>query len=311
MKGMKIYMAPLQGITEAPFRNLFSRYFGGVDAYYTPFVRWEYGAVRKKDMRDLEPERNTVDMLVPQLIAGSPEEAEKIMPEILKFGYRRVDLNMGCAFPALAKKGKGCGLMPHPEKVRELLALTARYPEVEFSVKMRLGYENAQECMELLSLLNDARLARIVVHARIGKQQYKGGCDREAFARFAEGCRHALVYNGDIMTVGDIMDLQRDFPQLDGVMIGRGLLAQPWMAAEYVSQEVWSQADRMQAMRRFHSDLFAHYEQALEGGEKQLLMKMKGFWEYLFVDGDRKMRKKIHKAQKTVDYTNAVFQLLQ
>lgn len=107
MKGMKIYMAPLQGITEAPFRNLFSRYFGGVDAYYTPFVRWEYGAVRKKDMRDLEPERNTVDMLVPQLIAGSPEEAEKIMPEILKFGYRRVDLNMAVPFLHWQRKEKG------------------------------------------------------------------------------------------------------------------------------------------------------------------------------------------------------------
>lgn len=311
MKEMKIYMAPLQGITEAPFRNLFARYFGGVDVYYTPFVRWEYGAVRKKDLRDLNPERNTVDTLVPQLIAGSPEEAEHIIPEILRFGYRRIDLNMGCAFTTLAKKGKGCGLMPRPEKVRELLALAERYPEVEFSVKMRLGYESAQECLDLLHVLNDAPLSRIVVHARVGVQQYKGDCDRDAFARFADGCRHALVYNGDISTVEDILQLQRDFPRLDGVMIGRGLLAQPWLAAEYASQQAWSQADRMQAMRRFHSDLFSHYEQALEGGEKQLLMKMKGFWEYLLPDGDRKMRKKIHKAQKTPDYTNAVFQLLQ
>lgn len=308
---MKIYMAPLQGITEAPFRNLFARCFGGVDEYYTPFVRWEYGAVRKKDLRDLNPEHNTVDTLIPQLIAGSSEEAEKIIPVILQFGYRRIDLNMGCAFPTLAKKGKGCGLMPHPEKVRELLTVTARHPEVDFSVKMRLGYENAQECLELLPLLNDTPLSRIVVHARVGLQQYKGDCDREAFARFADGCRHALVYNGDLSSVEDIMEVQRAFPGLEGVMIGRGLLAQPWMAAEYADGQTWSQADRMQAMRRFHSDLFSHYEQALEGGEKQLLMKMKGFWEYMLPDGDRKMRKKIHKAQKTTDYTNAVFQLLQ
>lgn len=308
---MKIYMAPMQGITEAPFRNTFARYFGGVDVYYTPFVRWEYGAVRKKDLRDLNPERNTVDDLVPQLIAGTLEEAEKILPEILDCGYRRVNLNMGCAFPVLAKKGKGCGLLPDPEKVRELLRLTERYPDIDFSVKMRLGYESTQESLDLLPMLNDTRLSHIVVHARIGTQQYKGECNREAFARFAEGCRLPLVYNGDIRTLEDIEVLQRDFPNLEGIMIGRGLVDHPWLAVEYKGQKEWPQPERMQAMRRFHSDLFSYYEQALEGGEKQLLMKMKGFWEYMLTDGDRKLRKKIHKAQKVADYTHAVFQLLQ
>lgn len=311
MGQLKIYMAPLQGITEAPFRNLFARYFGGVDVYYTPFVRWEYGAVRKKDLRDLRPERNVVECLIPQLLAGSLEEAEKIMPEILDSGYRKVDLNLGCSFPVLVKKGKGCGLIPHPDKVKELLLLAERYPEVDFSVKMRLGYDSAQECMELLPVLNDTRLSHIAIHARTGKQQYKGECDREAFVRFAQDCRHPLVYNGDIRTVDDIEAIQREIPDLSGVMIGRGLLEHPWLAVEYVEGKIWTSAERMQAMRRLHSDLFSYYEQVLEGGEKQLLMKMKGFWEYMFPDGDRKMRKKIHKAQKIVDYTNAVFQLLQ
>lgn len=311
MGKMKIYMAPMQGFTEAPFRNAFARYFGGVDIYYTPFVRWEYGHVRKKDLRDLNPEHNTVDCLIPQLIAGSLDEAEKIMSEILRFGYKKIDLNMGCAFPVLAKKGKGCGLMPDPKKVRDLMQLTGRYPDIDFSIKMRLGYENPQECLDLLPMLNDTRLNHIVVHARIGTQQYKGDCNREAFARFAENCRQPLVFNGDIKSIEDIEMLERDFPSLDGVMIGRGLASHPWIAAEYKKEKEWQTSERMQAMRRLHSDLFTHYEQALEGGEKQLLMKMKGFWEYLFTDGDRKLRKKIHKAQKTVDYTNAVFQLLQ
>lgn len=311
MKDVKIYMAPLQGLTEAPFRNFFARHFGGVDTYYTPFVRWEHGAVRKKDLRELNPENNTVEHLIPQLLAGSSEEAERILTDILERGYKEVDLNMGCAFPMLVKKGKGCALVSNPEKVKDMLTLTDRYPEVSFSVKMRLGYESEQECMELQPLLNETRLSHIVVHARLGKQQYKGDCNRDAFARFAEGCHHPLVYNGDIKSVSDIEELRRSFPSLDGVMIGRGLLENPWLAVEYAERKEWDPSKRMQAMRKFHSDLFAHYEQALEGGERQLLMKMKDFWEYMLPEGDRKLRKKIHKAQKVTDYTNAVFQLLQ
>lgn len=308
---MKVYMAPLQGLTEAPFRNLFCRWFGGVDAYYTPFLRWENGGVRRKDTRDILQERNTVNVLIPQLLAATAEEAEKMLGVIFDNGYRCANLNMGCPFPVLTRKGKGCALLPHPEKVAELLQLTERYPEMDFSVKMRLGSEHAQECMDLLPVLNAARLSHIVVHARIGRQQYKGECDKEAFARFADGCRHALVYNGDIRTADDIDTLERDFPALHGVMIGRGLLEQPWLAAEYAEGCVWDRAKRMQTMRRFHSELLSQYEQILEGGEKQLLLKMKGFWEYLLPDGDRKQRKKIHKAQRTADYTDAVFRLLQ
>ena len=93
-------------------------------------------------------------------------------------------------------------------------------------------------------------------------------------------------------------------------MLGRGLLASPWMAAEYRAGKAWDEAERYARMRLFHAGLFDHYAQTLEGGEKQLLMKMKTFWEYLLPDADRKLHKKIHKAQKTADYTDAVFHLL-
>lgn len=93
-------------------------------------------------------------------------------------------------------------------------------------------------------------------------------------------------------------------------MLGRGLLASPWMAAEYRAGKAWGEAERQARMRLFHAGLFDHYAQTLEGGEKQLLMKMKIFWEYLLPDADRKLHKKIHKAQKTADYTDAVFHLL-
>ena len=155
MEKLKIYMAPLQGLTEAPYRNAFEKHFGGVDVYYTPFIRWEHGGLRRKDVRDLHPDANKVGHLVPQIIAASAEEAEQILAQVVPYGYQEVDLNMGCAFPMLVKKGKGCGLLPEPERVRGLLQVVKRYPDISFSVKMRLGYENAAECMELLSVLKE------------------------------------------------------------------------------------------------------------------------------------------------------------
>ena len=307
---LKVYMAPMQGVTEAPFRNLFDKHFGGVEAYYTPFVRWEHDGMRRKDLRELLPENNSVGMLVPQILAGSLEEAELLLAQILPLGYRRIDLNMGCAFPAVAKKMKGCGILPFPERVGEVLQVVERHPEVSFSVKMRLGYEETNECMFLLPLLNGVKLACVTVHARTGKQQYKGECDRDAFRRFADACGHPVVYNGDIATPEDCERLAGCMPELHGVMIGRGLLAAPWLAAEYRAGKTWGGAERYARMRLFHADLFNHYAQTLEGGEKQLLMKMKAFWEYLLPDADRKLHKKIHKAQKTADYTDAVSRLL-
>ena len=311
MERLNVYMAPLQGLTEAVFRNAFERHFGGVAAYYTPFVRREHGEVRRKDLRELAPERNRVGHLVPQLLAGTCEEACHIVEVIRDMGYREADLNMGCAFPMVVRRGKGCGILPFPEKVRELLRVAELYPDMAFSVKMRLGYETTDECMRLLPLLNDTPLVRVAVHARTGLQQYKGECDREMFFRFAEACSHPVVYNGDVCTTDDILGLQQSGVALQGVMIGRGLLAAPWLAAEWRDGEVWTREHRMDALRAFHAALFDGYEQQLEGGEKQLLTKMKAFWEYILPDGDRKCRKRIHKAQRVADYTAAVFQLLQ
>jgi tRNA-dihydrouridine synthase B len=135
MGRLKIYMAPLQGLTEAPYRNAFEKHFGGVDVYYTPFIRWEHGGLRRKDVRDLHPDANKVGHLVPQIIAASAEEAELILDQVVSYGYQEVDLNMGCAFPMLVKKGKGCGLLPEPERVRGLLQVVERYPDISFSVK--------------------------------------------------------------------------------------------------------------------------------------------------------------------------------
>lgn len=309
---LPIHFAPLQGYTEAIYRQAHARIFGGVESYYTPFVRVERGEIRRKDIRELEPENNRGILLIPQLIAPDVDKMEQILALFIEKGYKKVDINLGCPFPILAKRHNGSGMLPYPEEVRTLLtAAIEKHPDLEFSVKMRLGWENPQECLALLPLLNELPLTHIIMHPRLGKQQYKGDTDINAFEAFYEQCNRPLIFNGDLLTVEDIQAVAQRFPRLAGVMIGRGLLANPALAMEYQQGKPLEEKQMLEKLRLFHADVFAQYGNLLEGGDKQLLTKMKTFWEYLLPDGDRKAKKAIHKANKLEAYQTAVNSLLK
>ncbi|MEG0038780.1 MAG: tRNA-dihydrouridine synthase family protein [Bacteroides sp.] len=301
-----LHFAPLQGYTEAPYRDAHASVFGGIDTYYTPFVRIERGEFRRKDTRDIEPENNHVAHLVPQLIASDVEKAKTILALFIEKGYREVSINLGCPFPILAKRHNGSGMLPYPEEVKALLAIVEQHPEIRFSVKMRLGWENSEECLALAPLLNELPLEHIALHARLGKQQYKGEVDLDAFAAFADICQKPLIYNGDLLTVEDIQQIEKRFPQLAGIMIGRGLLANPALAMEYKTGVSLSPEELREKLRTLHAAVYARYEEQLQGGDEQLLHKIKPFWDYLEPALDRKVWKAIHKSGSLNKYQAAV-----
>ena len=206
---LPVYFAPLQGYTDAVYRCAHASLFGGVEAYYTPFVRIEKDGFRRKDLRDIAPENNPGVTVVPQLIASLPDELHRLVDGIASCGYRRIDINLGCPFPILARRHKGSGILPYPEEVERLLRPLEEYDEFVFSVKMRLGWESPDESLRLLPLLESLPIRQITLHARLGRQQYKGVPDMEAFARFYEACHLPLIYNGDLVTVDDMVSVER------------------------------------------------------------------------------------------------------
>ena len=309
---LPIHFAPLQGYTDAIYRSAHTRIFGGIASYYTPFVRLEHGDFRRKDVRELDADNNRGVNLTPQLIASTPEKILRILALFIEKGYKNVDINLGCPFPTLAKRHNGAGLLPYPDEVKALLmAAIEAHPEIQFSVKMRLGWEDANECMALLPLLNSLPLSHITMHPRLGKQQYKGEVDLEAFQRFYAECEKPLIYNGDLLTLDDIDTISNRFPRLGGLMIGRGLLANPALAIEYQQGAPLSPKEKIEKIRLLHADVFSQYGNLLEGGDLQLLTKMRTFWEYLLPDGDRKAKKVIHKTSKLSNYQAAVSNLLK
>ena len=300
MDSTYIAFAPLQGYTDAVYRRAHWECVGGVDEYYTPFVRIEKGEVRRKDLRDTDPERNAGVPTVPQVIARDGDEFARLCDALQGQGWGRIDLNMGCPFPMQVKAGRGSGLLQHPERVEEIFKEMQRRPEVVFSVKMRLGEESEEEGMRVMPIVNEMPLIHVTLHPRLGRQQYKGVADREAFLRFAEVCRHPMVYNGDVLELRIENGELRigadsvESTKLKGVMIGRGLLAQPWMLSDKEPHEV---------IMTMHAVVYRHATETL-CGDSQILSRLHAFWEYL--DIPHKQKKAIMKATTLPRYREAV-----
>ena len=145
MNGFYIAFAPLQGYTDYVYRRAHYECVGGVDEYYTPFVRIDKGEVRKKDLRDIDPEENVGVPTVPQVIAKDTEEFARLCDAVQGLGWRRIDLNMGCPFPMQVRAGRGSGLLQHPERVEEILREMQRQSEVVFSLYIPLRPVNSRK----------------------------------------------------------------------------------------------------------------------------------------------------------------------
>lgn len=294
---MKIISAPLQGFTEAPWRRFHAEVFGsGVDTYCAPFVRLEHGAIRPRDLRDSTAE----PLAVCQIICRDAEEFRALTSTLTQNGIRRIDINLGCPFPPQVKHGRGAGLAARPEKLGEVLQAMMDFPEVEFSAKMRLdGWK------EILPLLEASPIRSLAIHARYRQQQYNGAPDIVNFARIAETTKLPLIFNGGITSRRDFDAISGRFPDLSGIMIGRGLLSRPSLAAEISQGREWNADERIEAILDLHRKLFEYYSEKL-CGPGQILSKIKPFWEYLEEEIGRKAAKAIRKANSLPAYNAAV-----
>lgn len=305
---LPIHFAPLQGFTESAYRLAHSKFAPGIHTYYTPFLRLEKGEVRAKDLRDLQTEHPY--HLVPQIIIRDVEEFNLLTKAVTELGFKEIDINMGCPYPMQTKSGRGSGILPHPEKIREILdainqlsQAAAESESLKFSIKMRLGLTSPEECLQLLPLLNEVPLAHITLHPRVGIQQYKGALDFETFDKFYGECKHPLIFNGDITDLKQIQYIETRYPKLAGIMIGRGLLANPVLAAQYGGLPCGTATE---TLLKIHADIAADFARRLQGNA-QILDKIRPFWTY--ADLPKKTRKKIEKAKTLEEYLEAVNEL--
>lgn len=301
----RIFMAPLQGFTDAAMRHFHKVVYGGVDEYFTPFVRMEHGAVRARDLRDVTSPLNENHSPTPQIIVRDGEELEFLTERLVKEGHRRVDINMGCPFVPQMRKGRGAGVLRNVEGMHDIAVRMEKWSEVNFSIKMRLGIDRADEWRRVLPIINAMPVEHVAVHPRTAVEQYAGELHIDEFERFMGECRHRVVFNGEINEMRDIEEIVARFDGIYGVMIGRGLLRRPSLAAEWASQSEWDRVNRVKCLLDLHERLLQYAETHL-CGEHQVIGKLLPYWEYFGDEFAKKGVKRVLKAKTMDKYKQAV-----
>ncbi len=310
--GPFLYMAPLKGITDALYRRVYCNHFGGLDSCIAPFINPQSSALcSDKLLSDLLPRHDNDLPLVPQLLNTDADGFLCVAERLWQLGYREINWNLGCPVKMVAGKKRGSGLLPYPDRITALLDAVMPRLQAGLSIKMRLGYKDCSEARELLPRLDAYPLTEIIIHPRLGVQLYRGSTLPEEFQICSELTRHTMVYNGDIASVSDYTRLAGRFPSVNRWMLGRGLVANPFLAQEIKGGSVSDQV-RQEVLRAFHQDLFQAMKQRLSG-PGHLLGKMKQVWIYFIgsFPGKEKLLKKITRAANEQAYLAAVEAVLE
>ena len=320
-------LGPFQGITDAPFRNVFKRHFGGIDKFYTPFFTGIHKEDHAKNLQgeEIDPRYNDVETLTPQILSTDAEEILRFAKQCKELGYKEINLNMGCPFPRVANKKRGCGLLPYPDKVEAMLeSVFEQIGDMKFSVKCRLGYFSPEEINAIIPIFNRFPLSELIIHPRIGKQLYKGEADVERFKALIPYINAPLVYNGDIFSVDSFMHIQgviagedrkssirrREASQsptlINSFMLGRGILANPFLAEE-IRGGAYNAPERTERLHAYVLDLYGdrlHHA----GGSPKVLGRMKELWSYLMnsFEEPQVVWRKIKKINALREYEEAV-----
>ena len=275
-----IWLAPLHGITSRTFRNTLSRHFGGIDCFMSPFLPAQpAGKFRPKVWQDIDPELNTALPLTPQLMGNRPEAFTDTMRMLHEqFSYEDFNINIGCPSSPVVRHTRGCGLMPHPDRVEAIVADITTKANFRLSLKMRLGLHSPDEGRELISRLNHYPIDFLVIHPRLGDELYEGSPHLDLFDEFCQITKHKIVYSGDVFSVEDYQKLSEKFPNVSGWMLGRGLLRNPFLAEEIKGMPT---GDKNARFRAFHDDLVT--ELLPIRGESGTLANLKELWHYFAV----------------------------
>lgn len=301
-------LAPFQGITDVVYRNVFKKHFSGIDKFYTPF----FTGIQKDNSKSLRgeeisPEFNDVKTVVPQILSNTAEEIVRFASQCKSMGYPEFNLNMGCPFPRVANKTRGCGLMADPNRTIKMLSdVFDGIDGINFSIKCRLGYYNDEEINAFIETFNSLPFSEIIVHPRIGKQMYTGEASIEKFVQLIPLINKPLVYNGDIFTTDRYNTVLSSLSSLSSaIMLGRGLLTNPFLAEEI--KDIDNQQDKKQRLHNFVVDLYINRLHHA-GGSPKIIGSMKELWKYMMniFDDPQNVWRKVKKVNHLDEYEDAV-----
>lgn len=298
---MRLYVAPMEGITDHVFRSVHHRYFPGADKYFTPFFSpTGDGRFTGRSLRDLDPERNRGLPVVPQLLTRRAADFLWAAKALADMGYPEINLNLGCPSGTVVAKGKGSGLLSDLEALEVLLdGIFDAYLPAAVSVKTRLGRKDPEEFPRLLELFDRYPIAELTVHCRVRDDLYRRPARLQAFALPLEKSRNPVCYNGDLFTQRAFARFQARYPQAPAAMLGRGVAADPALLQRLRGGPA---ADR-ETLERYTDELLETYSSAF-GSRRSALGRMKEIWSYqlCLFEGAEKYEKKLKKTTDPLEY---------
>lgn len=301
---MRYYFAPMEGLTDSVYRRLHHKYFGGVDCYYMPFFSPTiHRSLTPKEDRELPMADSVPFSAVPQIMTKVAEDFLWAAEQCAGRGYSEVNVNLGCPSGTVVAKGKGSGMLRDLDTLDRFLNDIFSAAPLPISLKTRLGMEDPEDFPKILEIYNRYPAKELIIHPRTRKQFYSGDLHLELFRYALQNSSIPLCYNGELRSAAP----PAEFPQMEAVMIGRGLVADPGMLTP--------EGTTAEKLRQFHGALLEEYT-AVFGGARNAMFRMKENWHYWGerFACDEKLFKRLRKSTDIHEYrtiTAEIFHLLR
>lgn len=228
-----LFLAPMAGVTDLPFRRLCREQGCGV--VYTEMISAKglfYGSERTEDLMEIHPDEHPIGI---QIFGSDPLIMARMAERISKTDADLIDINMGCPAPKIVKNGEGSALMRDPELVSRIVKEVSRASSKPVTVKIRKGWDASSiNAVQIALIAEEAGAAAVTVHGRTREQFYTEQADWDIIRQVKSRLTIPVIGNGDIFTAQAAVEMKR-LTNCDGVMVARGAQGNPWLFRDIVS----------------------------------------------------------------------------
>lgn len=295
-------LAPMEAVTDVIFRHVVAE-AARPDVFYTEFTNSasfcsEKGVHSTRGRLHFTEDEQPI---VAQIWGSKPENFAQMSKGLAEMGYRAIDINMGCPDKAVIKSGGGSDLIRNPELAGEIIA-AAKEGGLPISVKTRLGFSRIDEWHDWLRFLLEQNIAVLTVHLRTKKEMSKVNAHFEMIPEILKlrdeiAPQTLIQINGDILSVRQGLELAEKYPGIDGIMIGRGVFANPFVFETEVREH--SKAELINLLK-LHLDIFDEYATRFEIRKFEPLKRFFKIYIREF-DGASDLRAKLMETKSTAE----------
>ena len=293
---MRFDYAPMEGLTDSIYRQLHQKWFPGIHRYYTPFFSPTiHRCLTNREERELPMADILKVETVPQVLTKVAEDFLWMARQCRDRGYRRINLNLGCPSGTVVSKGKGSGMLADRWALDDFLEAIFKEEVLPISVKTRVGISDEEEFPALLDIFNQYPIQELIIHPRVRKDFYESPVRMDAFRYGVEHSKIPLCYNGNLCSLSQIRNFSEEFPQIDAVMLGRGLTGDPGMLTPG--------GTTAEALEGFFGELLEAYISQF-GGPRNAMFRLKENWRYLIhrFEDSEKLGKRLRKTTDVQEY---------